>query len=51
MLVLCLFQSIATANPVTVEDDARHTVTLGAPAQRIISLAPHATELLFAAGA
>jgi len=28
-----------------------HTVTLTQPAQRIISLAPHATELLFEAGA
>jgi iron complex transport system substrate-binding protein len=32
-------------------DDAGVTVTLPAPARRIVSLAPHATELLFAAGA
>jgi len=32
-------------------DDARRTVTLPAPARRIVSLAPHATEMLFAAGA
>ncbi|MFO1315204.1 MAG: cobalamin-binding protein [Burkholderiales bacterium] len=32
-------------------DDAGSTVTLPRPAQRIVSLAPHATELLFAAGA
>ena len=32
-------------------DDAGATVTLAVPAQRIVSLAPHATELLFAAGA
>jgi iron complex transport system substrate-binding protein len=32
-------------------DDSGNTVTLAAPAQRIVSLAPHATELLFAAGA
>jgi iron complex transport system substrate-binding protein len=32
-------------------DDAGATVTLAAPALRIVSLAPHATELLYAAGA
>ena len=36
---------------VTVIDDAKRTVTLPAPARRIVSLAPHATEMLFAAGA
>jgi iron complex transport system substrate-binding protein len=36
---------------VEVKDDAGQTVTLTAPARRIISLAPHVTELLFAAGA
>ena len=36
---------------VTATDDAGHAVTLARPAQRIVSLAPHATELLFAAGA
>ncbi|WP_175690343.1 cobalamin-binding protein [Burkholderia anthina] len=35
---------------VTTRDDAGHTVTLPAPAQRVISLAPHATELVYAAG-
>lgn len=39
------------AAPIAVQDDARHTVTLPQPARRIVSLAPHATELLFAAGA
>lgn len=34
-----------------VEDDEGHTVTLDRPAQRIISLAPSLTELLYAAGA
>jgi iron complex transport system substrate-binding protein len=32
-------------------DDGGTTVTLAAPALRIVSLAPHATELLYAAGA
>jgi iron complex transport system substrate-binding protein len=36
---------------IEVQDDAGQTVTLAAPARRIISLAPHVTELLFAAGA
>lgn len=36
---------------VVVTDDAGQLVRLHAPAQRIVSLAPHATELLFAAGA
>jgi iron complex transport system substrate-binding protein len=36
---------------VSVVDDVNHTVTLPAAARRIVSLAPHATELLFAAGA
>ncbi len=35
----------------TVTDDAGNAVTLAAPARRIVSLAPHATELLYAAGA
>lgn len=36
---------------VKVLDDAKRTVTLNQPAKRIISLAPHVTELVFAAGA
>lgn len=35
---------------ISVKDDGGNTVTLSKPAQRIISLAPHATELIFAAG-
>lgn len=35
---------------ITVKDDAGVTVTVAKPAQRVISLAPHVTELLFAAG-
>jgi len=40
----------AYAAPVTVIDDTGASVTLNAPAQRVISLAPHVTELLYAAG-
>lgn len=40
----------AAAQPVSVVDDHGQTVRLPRPAQRVISLAPHATELVFAAG-
>ncbi|MTV40489.1 cobalamin-binding protein [Duganella radicis] len=38
------------AQAITVRDDAGNSVTLARPAQRVISTAPHVTELLFAAG-
>nr|WP_224080888.1 cobalamin-binding protein [Cupriavidus laharis] len=41
--------SQATA-AVSVVDDAGQTVTLAQPARRVVSLAPHVTELLYAAG-
>ena len=49
-LALTLLCGTAFAN-ITVTDDAGKTVTLKAPAKRILSLAPHVTELLYAAGA
>lgn len=42
---------VASSAEVSAVDDTGHRVTLAAPAARIVSLAPHATELLFAAGA
>jgi iron complex transport system substrate-binding protein len=36
---------------ISARDDAGNAVALARPAQRIVSLAPHATEILFAAGA
>jgi iron complex transport system substrate-binding protein len=48
LLAVC---SHALAGPVAADDATGSTVTLAAPARRIVSLAPHATELLFAAGA
>lgn len=52
----CLFASLllavmplAAASPIV--DDGGHTLVLAAPAQRIVSLWPGATALLFAAGA
>ena len=41
----------AAAAPVRAVDDAGTTLELARPARRIVSLAPHATEMLFAAGA
>ena len=38
------------AGAATVRDDAGHMVTLDKPAARVIAMAPHVTELLFAAG-
>ena len=36
---------------VTVSDDSGQVITLQGPATRIVALAPHVTELLYAAGA
>lgn len=36
---------------VCATDDASHTLCLPAPAHRIVTLSPGATELMFAAGA
>lgn len=48
-LVLVALAATAQA-AVTVVDDAGRSVTLARPAQRVISMSPHITELLFAAG-
>ncbi|MFT5588174.1 MAG: iron complex transport system substrate-binding protein [Bradyrhizobium sp.] len=50
-VLCCATWAAAQAAPVSVTDDAGHLVTLAGPARRIVSLAPHVTELLFAAGA
>jgi iron complex transport system substrate-binding protein len=49
MLLAALAATQARA-AITVKDDAGNPVTLQKPAQRVISLAPHVTEMLFAAG-
>lgn len=40
----------AKAQPVEAEDDSGHVLKLAQPARRVIALAPHLTELVFAAG-
>lgn len=49
LLAAWLIASHASA-AISVRDDAGNAVVLQKPAQRIISLAPHVTELIFAAG-
>lgn len=41
---------VAARAAVSIVDDAGRTVTLAKPAARVISLAPHTTELVYAAG-
>jgi iron complex transport system substrate-binding protein len=41
---------IAAHAAISVRDDQGNTVVLQQPAQRVVTLAPHATELVFAAG-
>lgn len=48
-VVLLLFPLAAFA--IEVQDDRGETLVLAQPARRIVSLAPHATELIYAAGA
>lgn len=49
LAALPLLTSAAHAD-ITVKDDKGDTVSLKQPAKRIVSLAPHLTELLYAAG-
>lgn len=49
LTLICALPTVASAIEL-IDDGGRH-VQLPAPAQRIISLAPHITEVLFAAGA
>jgi iron complex transport system substrate-binding protein len=50
LLLALLFAAAAARAEVTVVDDTGKRVTLARPAQRVISMAPHVTELLFSAG-
>ena len=49
-ILLILLSNNATAE-IRLTDDSGRTVTLAQPARRIITLAPHIVELLYAAGA
>jgi len=51
LLITLFFFQHAWAAAIAVNDDTGRRVVLEKPARRIISLAPHTTELLFAAGA
>lgn len=48
---LCLFISAAAGAEISVTDDTGQALRLARPAQRVVALAPHVTELLYAAGA
>lgn len=51
LLPLLLALALPTRAEISVRDDTGQEVRLKAPARRIITLAPHAAETLFAAGA
>lgn len=51
ILVCSLLITLPLQAAITVQDDAGRSVKLEKPAKRIISLAPHVTEQLFAIGA
>lgn len=50
VLAIVSTSALVSAAPLSVRDDSGALVELKKPAQRVISLAPHVTELLFAAG-
>lgn len=49
--ILYFIFSVDTVHAVTLTDDCGHQVTLDHAPERIVSMAPHVTELLFAIGA
>ena len=49
-IVLICAHALAQAAPLEIHDDRGRTLRLAAPATRIISIAPHLTEIAFAAG-
>ncbi len=51
LLMTVLSLTVGAAPPIIVRDDYSREVRLEAPATRVVSLAPHLTELLYAAGA
>jgi iron complex transport system substrate-binding protein len=51
LTVVCFLQTTVYAASIEVHDDRGQVFRLGTPAARIISIAPHLTEIAFAAGA
>lgn len=51
LLLVLVGSAAAAAANVAVKDDLGHDIRLERPARRIVSLSPHTTELLYAAGA
>lgn len=51
VLVFILLMPQAVFAAITIQDDIGRSITLTHPARRIISLAPHVTELIYAVGA
>ena len=51
VLAVCCFLSAGLCPAQTVRDDYGNEIRLASPARRIVSLSPHLTELLYAAGA
>ena len=51
LATLLLGHAASASAQIELTDDAGQRVVLAQPAQRIVSLAPHVTEMLFAAGA
>ncbi|MDR3352701.1 MAG: cobalamin-binding protein [Zoogloeaceae bacterium] len=51
LFVCFLFAPVVAQGEIVVRDDVGHEIRLAHPARRIVSLAPHATETLYAAGA
>lgn len=51
LLLLIYIPAAHAASPSIVTDDTGAQITLAQPASRIVSLAPHVTEMLFSAGA
>ena len=50
LLLGALLCALACRAEIHVSDDTGHTITLAAPATRVVSLAPHLTEMAFAVG-
>ena len=50
LLLGAMLCALACRAEIRVRDDAGHTVILAAPATRVVSLAPHLTEMAFAVG-